>query len=141
MGIATAARKGFTIVELLIVIVVIAILAAITIVAFNGIQERARASALQSDVSQALKKIEAYRVSSGTDQYPPDLATVGVVGSNGATLSYNLMGSSAKEYCVASSIGTISYFSVNGRRHSSAGVKLPPGHLRVRPIAVAVGIP
>ena len=39
-------RSGFTIVELLIVIVVIAILAAITIVAFNGIQERARASAV-----------------------------------------------------------------------------------------------
>lgn len=31
------ARRGFTIVELLIVIVVIAILAAITIVAYNGI--------------------------------------------------------------------------------------------------------
>lgn len=34
-------RSGFTIVELLIVIVVIAILAAITIVAYNGIQQRA----------------------------------------------------------------------------------------------------
>lgn len=34
-------KKGFTIVELLIVIVVIAILAAITIVAYNGIQQRA----------------------------------------------------------------------------------------------------
>ena len=34
-------KSGFTIVELLIVIVVIAILAAITIVAYNGIQQRA----------------------------------------------------------------------------------------------------
>lgn len=33
---------GFTIVELLIVVVVIAILAAITIVSYNGIQERAK---------------------------------------------------------------------------------------------------
>ena len=35
-------KSGFTIVELLIVIVVIGILAAITIVAYNGIQSRAR---------------------------------------------------------------------------------------------------
>ncbi len=38
-------RRGFTIVELLIVIVVIGILAAITIVAYNGVQQRARNSA------------------------------------------------------------------------------------------------
>ena len=37
----TGAKQGFTIVELLIVIVVIAILAAITIVAYTGIQNRA----------------------------------------------------------------------------------------------------
>mgnify|MGYP006209457325 CR=1 FL=1 len=35
-------QTGFTIVELLIVIVVIAILAAVSIVAYNGIQDRAK---------------------------------------------------------------------------------------------------
>jgi len=44
--------RGFTIVELLIVIVVIGILAAITIVAYNGIQQRATTAAVTSAVDQ-----------------------------------------------------------------------------------------
>ena len=49
-------KSGFTIVELLIVIVVIGILAAITIVAYNGIQERARLASAQAFASQLHKK-------------------------------------------------------------------------------------
>lgn len=52
--------KGFTIVELLIVIVVIAILAAITIVAYNGIQQRAHTTSQKTAAENLAKKIEAY---------------------------------------------------------------------------------
>ena len=52
---------GFTIVELLIVIVVIAILAAISIVAYTGIQERAQKSKVQSDIAQIVKAITIAR--------------------------------------------------------------------------------
>lgn len=57
--------QGFTIVELLIVIVVIAILAAISIVAFNGIQERARDSQRKSDVATIVKALGLYQVDNG----------------------------------------------------------------------------
>ncbi len=53
-------KRGFTIVELLIVIVVIAILAAITIVAYNGIQNRAKNTQVVSAVNSYVKSIRAY---------------------------------------------------------------------------------
>lgn len=54
--------RGFTIVELLIVIVVIAILAAITIVAYTGIQDRAKSSSETAALSQWKKESELYKV-------------------------------------------------------------------------------
>lgn len=61
-------KSGFTIVELLIVVVVIGILAAITIVAFSGIQNRARDTRRIDDASTIRKALELYRIDNGT--YP-----------------------------------------------------------------------
>jgi prepilin-type N-terminal cleavage/methylation domain-containing protein len=61
-------QTGFTIVELLIVIVVIGILAAITIVAYNGVQARAFNIRVQSDIKNVQKIVEAYNAINGT--YP-----------------------------------------------------------------------
>lgn len=61
-------QTGFTIVELLIVIVVIGILAAITVVAYTGIQTRAKFSANQNGLSQINKAVLAYQASIGS--YP-----------------------------------------------------------------------
>ena len=61
-----AYTPGFTIVELLIVIVVIGILAAITIVSYNGVQNRANDAAVQSDLQNIGTQIVRYNVEKGT---------------------------------------------------------------------------
>lgn len=58
-------KRGFTIVELLIVIVVIAILAAISIVAFNGVQDRAKNTVRENDFAQIKKALLAYNTVHG----------------------------------------------------------------------------
>lgn len=66
------AKKGFTIVELLIVIVVIGILAAITLVTYNGVQARAKTTAAESAAKELQNKSEAYAAddSLGNGAYP-----------------------------------------------------------------------
>ncbi len=79
-------NRGFTIVELLIVIVVIAILAAITIVAYNGIQNRAKASSAQALANNAVKKLEAYNTLNSA--YPATI-TLFKTGTDEAALDSN----------------------------------------------------
>lgn len=58
-------RFGFTIVELLIVIVVIGILAAISIVAYNNVQANARDSIRKQDLANIAKALQLYNAEKG----------------------------------------------------------------------------
>jgi len=70
--------RGFTIVELLIVVVVIAILAAITVVSYNGIQNRTHDTAIQSDLRNFGQKVNLYSSEFNSFPTPNDLPSTGL---------------------------------------------------------------
>ena len=78
-------EQGFTIVELLIVIVVIGILAGLVITTFTGIQQKARNTERQTDIKAIQALLEAYNAQSG---YYPTLANM----NDSAFRSANLKG-------------------------------------------------
>jgi len=137
-------RSGFTIVELLIVIVVIGILAAITIVAYNGIQDRARASSVSSALSQAAKKLAVYQVDN-PDQYPADkaaLSAIGVQDSSSVTYQYTRTSSAMPNaYCLTATTGTTSYKISSGTTNPTAGACAGHGVGGVAPITNLVTNP
>jgi prepilin-type N-terminal cleavage/methylation domain-containing protein len=88
----TNKKSGFTLVELLIVIVVIAILAAITIVAYNGIQQRAHTTAQKSAAANLAKKVEAHNAINNI--YPTfNSTTSAITGVLNSTADTSLSGS------------------------------------------------
>lgn len=92
---------GFTIVELLVVIVVIGILAAITIVSYTGISSKATVASLTSDLDYSSKQLKMYYVDHGA--YPQ-----GLDGSNCPT------GPSDTKYCLKPSSSTTFSYSTLG---------------------------
>ncbi len=108
-------QAGFTIVELLIVIVVIAILAAITIVAYNGIRQSTERSALMADLSQQAKKLQSWNVTNG-DVFPgtlSDARTAGIlVDSTNVTYVEYMTSPDNRNYCATASRTNGLVFSV-----------------------------
>jgi len=66
-------RRGFTLVEILVVIVIIGILAGIAVPVIGNAVTRARATAVKMEVTQIDQAIEAYALQYG--DYPPDMSS------------------------------------------------------------------
>lgn len=90
-------KQGFTIVELLIVVVVIGILAAISLVAYNGVTRNAAAATLRSDLKNASTQLDIARVQTGN--YPTGNRS-DLNRSEGTTLEYSSDGTT---YCLSAS--------------------------------------
>lgn len=65
-----ASERGFTIVELLIVIVIIGILAGIVILAYAGLTNQAKTSKASTVAADVVKKFEAYNADPANTGYP-----------------------------------------------------------------------
>jgi prepilin-type N-terminal cleavage/methylation domain-containing protein len=115
--------RGFTVVELLIVIVIIGILAAIAIVAYGRVQLQAASAALQSDLKTAASSLELTKNHDG--QYPGSGSDLPK--SEGTTYQYTSDGTS---YCLTASSnrsGVPNYYASNQSTAVREGVC--PGHV------------
>lgn len=71
-------RRGFTLVEILIVVIILGILAAIVIPQFSNASQDARKSSLTSQLQTLRSQINLYALQH-RDQFPPGLTTAGTI--------------------------------------------------------------
>lgn len=124
-------QTGFTIVELLIVIVIIGVLAAISIVAYTGISKRATEASIVSDLRQASTVLEMDKASAGA--YPSSLALAqegkGLNAGDGLIYEYSY-DSATNSYCLTANsskvTGMSAFYISNTNPAPTAGAC--PGH-------------
>ena len=93
--------SGFTIVELLIVIVVIGILAAISLVAFGAVQSKASVSVVKSELNSLGKQLRIYHVNNGS--YPTTTTQLESLGWKASIGNYQQNSGGNVLYCTISS--------------------------------------
>ena len=120
----TQVKRAFTLIEILIVVVILGILAAIVIPQFTDASQQASTSSLQSQLQTIRSQVELFRVkNNGTD---PDLSANwnALVLTNPPYLHSNPKNPLISNAAVAMAIGTSASTSVGWTYHNNAaGVK------------------
>lgn len=120
---------GFTIVELLTVIVIVAILAAISIVVYNGVAEQAAEATLKSDLKNASTQLGLYH--SEHSEYPSEEPAgstnppASLVASPGNDFQYS---STDSAYCLTATSTNTSAAAFNVSSTSGVAEGTCPGH-------------
>ena len=105
-------QTGFTLVELLVVISIIAILTTMAMVVYSGLQPQSRDAKRQSDLKTIQSALEQYRADQGS--YPATIPFGGALTNAGKTYlkeipqdptrspdySYTVLGAPGTDYCL-----------------------------------------
>jgi type II secretion system protein G len=127
---------GFTIIELLIVIAVIGVLAAITIITLTGIVSKAQETSVKNDMRNISKQLELYKVDGNRYPTATDLQNQGIkvnkmtygVNPTGATIFY-CVDSAGEVYSIVARVKTatlLQYLSSTGQTSVYSGSVTAP---------------
>src|SRR5437762_2363929 len=101
-------RRGFTLIELFVVIAIIAILAAILFPVFSQARKKARQAACQSNLKQMGLAVKMY-IQDYDETYPPGLAPAGAGMVSALTLAQPYMKNTVVARCPSDGVGEVDF--------------------------------
>lgn len=110
-------RRAFTIVELLIVVVVIAILSALTLASYSGLRDSANSALIQSEADSIYKQLAIYNVRNG--QYPSTIPD-SISSNESVSIQYSY-GPQLNSYCLTMSSASEDFHITNSDRVITQG--------------------
>lgn len=121
-------KRGFTIVELIIVLVVIGVLVAITVVSYNSVRTRANEQAVSSDIVSTATSLSKYKADNSTFPSTQALFNSDIKKANtsGATTYTYTYYSPSATYCLTATRQNLSYYLYSTDTQPTKGSACPP---------------